>query len=368
MKNALRILIVTPYGRNGQGGIDRLNDSILDNVPKQPGNVTVDCLVTRGKHGLLLAQFIFFYALVRLVIASALGKTDLLHIHLSNSGSSYRKGVLGALARLLGIPYVVHLHGVDFGEFWANANWFLRTLIDRLFLHSTKIIVMGRYWSDVITDRLPETDGKIVILPNATRAAEFEQPHYDGAQTRITFLGQLGQRKGTPLLIDALGRLSRRDDWVAVIAGDGQVDEARESVRNLQVADRVSIPGWLGVDKRNGLLRSTDILVLPSFAENQPMVILEAFAQGVAVISTPVGAIPEVIQDGKNGLLVPTGDVDALTSAIERLLENPGLRKEFGAAAKRDHAARYEIGAYIRRLVAIWRSAVDASRNPAPSN
>jgi glycosyltransferase involved in cell wall biosynthesis len=84
------------------------------------------------------------------------------------------------------------------------------------------------------------------------------------------------------------------------------------------------------------------------------MVILEAFAHGIAVVATPVGAVPEVIEDGRNGLLIPVGDVDALAHALRRLIEDPLMRARLGEAARRDHAERYEIGGYIKRLTQVW--------------
>ncbi len=117
----------------------------------------------------------------------------------------------------------------------------------------------------------------------------------------------------------------------------------------------VDVPGWLNSAAADNLLRRTDILVLPSFAENLPMVILEAFAHGVPVVSTPVGAIAEVIDDGRNGLLVPAGDVAALAGALKKLLDNPELRRSLGQAARRDHAERYEIGPYVTQLAGIWQ-------------
>ena len=87
------------------------------------------------------------------------------------------------------------------------------------------------------------------------------------------------------------------------------------------------------------------------------MVVLEAFAHGVPVITTPVGAIPEVVEPGRNGLLVTPGDVAGLAAAIRHVLENPELRHRMGEAARRDHAAKFEIGRYLLRLSEIWRDA-----------
>src|SRR5262249_38331946 len=159
--------------------------------------------------------------------------------------------------------------------------------IDRLFLESDHIIVLGQHWADTICGHVPNVVHKLSILPNATPPSRLDQIAATDGRVRISCLGQLGQRKGTPQLIEALRQLADRTDWKATIAGDGKVEETRAQVRDLGIDDRVEIPGWLDSAAADELLRRTDILVLPSFSENLPMVILEAFAHGVPVVSTP---------------------------------------------------------------------------------
>ncbi len=197
------------------------------------------------------------------------------------------KDRIGCVARFLRIPYVVHLHGAVFNEFWSAASPRLARAINRLFEQSEQIIVLGRYWAGVVGDRLPNVVHKISVIPNATPPSLLDQiPAKDG-RVRISCLGQLGPRKGTPQLIEAFGRLVGRSDWTATIAGNGKVEESRAEVRSLGIDDRVDIPGWLNSTATNNLLCRTDILVLPSFSENLPMVILEAFAHGVPVCQLP---------------------------------------------------------------------------------
>jgi glycosyltransferase involved in cell wall biosynthesis len=268
--------------------------------------------------------------------------------------------MLGYAARVLGIPYVVHLHGAIFVEYWADAPFWVVRSINHLFEGSERIIVLGQYWALAIAKRLPGVADKLVILPNATWPSTSRQcPATDG-RVRITCLGQLGRRKGTPQLIAALELLADQADWSATIAGDGKVEESRASILKVAIADRVTVPGWLNAAETEDLLCRTDILVLPSYWENLPMVILEGFAHGVAVVSTPVGAIPEVIENGRNGLIVPVGDVAALAKALKRLIEDAEMRRRLGDAERGAHAERYEIQSYAKRLANIWRQSVSS--------
>jgi glycosyltransferase involved in cell wall biosynthesis len=201
-------------------------------------------------------------------------------------------------------------------------------------------------------------DGKVVILPNATASVATAPEEAKDGRVRISYFGKLGEMKGTPQLIGALVSLRDRVDWTATLAGHGDVAGTRAKLLELQIADRVSVPGWLAPAATADLLRRTDILVQPSFIDNLPMTILEAFAQGIPVVATPVGVVPDVVVQDVNGLLVQPGDVRALADALAELIGNPDLRQRLGASARRDHAARYEMNDYLSRLAEIWRHAV----------
>jgi glycosyltransferase involved in cell wall biosynthesis len=349
---------MTILGR--KGGMDRIANLTSETIKEHPElGIHVIQLLTRGRGNIFFGSFIFAFAFVRFWVAALQGKVDLLHLNVAAGGSAYRKLILARVARRFNIPYVVHLHGSRFHEFYSSLSRRPRRAVDQLFLESAKIIVLGQYWAQFIGDALPTVQGKISILHNATRRVSIisDREHQSEACVNISCLGELGTRKGTPQLIEALGCLAELSGWKATIAGNGDITGSRAQSEKLGISDRVSIPGWVSPEKTELILYQTDILVLPSFAENLPMAILEGFAHGVAVISTPVGAIPEVIDHERNGLIVPTGDVNALAAAIRRLIDDPDLRRKLGTAARRDHADRYDINVYVPRLAAIWREA-----------
>ena len=393
---SLNVFIATPLGKEGRGGIDRLTDVVLAELENQPEmQIRATRLVTRGPL-LVSSPFFLLHALCRLWAAQRRGDVDLLHINLSSRGSTLRKAVLARIARGLNIPYVVHPHadGRLFGRFWSmvgrgpryassllasearadvtGLRHVLRTIawsslalgfgkeINALFAHSAGIVVLGRDWQQLIASRLDGTEAKIAVLPNATRSRRDVQVSASSDRIQITFLGELGERKGVRELVQALARLSPQSRWTATLAGNGRVAETAALCSELGITERTVIPGWLDERRCMQLLARTDIFVLPSLAENLPMAILEAFAFGKAVITTPVGAIPEVIDDERNGLLVPPGDVDALAAALDRLIGDDELRKRLGTTAQMDHALRYDIAPYVARLAGIWRQVMES--------
>ena len=353
----LRVLLATPFGSHGRGGIDRLTDLMVAGVHERVGlGIDPVRLVTRGQRGLFQASFVFARAMVQFWLAARRGQVDLIHINLASRGSAYRKMILAAFARRLGVPYVVHLHSGRFDQFWRAARPRLAAAIDRLFANSSAVVVLGEYWANLVSERVPAARDKTIVLANATLPSPSDcEPASDG-RVRITFLGKIGPNKGTQQLIEALATLADRSDWTATICGNGAVEESRDLANRLGIADRTIFPGWLDAQATSAQLRQTDIFVLPSFSEGLPMAILEAFAWGIAVVATPVGSIPEVIAHERNGLIVPVGDVQALAQALRRLVQDGDLRRTLGNTARRDHAARFDINVYVPRLAAIWRA------------
>jgi glycosyltransferase involved in cell wall biosynthesis len=354
----LRVMIATPTGQGGRGGIDRMTDMTVDALMAIPDmNVTVERLVTRGNGSILLSPFVLGRALVRLVLAAKRQEVDVVHICLSLKGSAYRKVIVAAIARFCGVPYVVHVHGGGFDYFWLTIGARLRNAVDRMFLASKNIVVLGRFWVGIFSGWLPETSDKIVVLPNSTPGTESVcEPSEDG-RVRVTFLGELGRRKGTPQLMKAFALLADRHDWTATLAGNGDVEATRAHAQSLGLADRISIPGWLDAEAIAQVMRRSDIIVLPTLIENLPMIIPEAFAYGIPVITTPVAAITEAVDHERNGLLVPVGDIDALADALRRLIGDPDLRRRLGEEARADHARFFEIRNYATRLARLWHEA-----------
>jgi glycosyltransferase involved in cell wall biosynthesis len=394
----IRVLIATPLGIGGMGGIDRLTDVILAELERRPGlRVCARRLITRGPL-LISSPLVFTRAIWQLWVAGRRCDVDLLHIHLGSRGSTVRKVVMARIAQQFGIPYVVHPHADPrpFGRFWSMVgrgprhalrllasesaagsviSWrnHLRTLswstlalglgpeIDQLFRRSARILVLGHDWKQLISSRLDGTGDNITVVPNATRSPDPRPPPPRRDYVQISFLGEIGERKGVRPLIRALAKLAPQTQWMATLAGNGRTADAAALCAELGVADRITIPGWLDAEHCAELLWRTDIFVLPSLAENLPMAILEAFACGKAVITTPVGSVPEVVFHQRNGLLVPPGDVEALAAALDRLINDPDLRTRLGNAARQDHAERYDVSPYVTRLTTIWRQAIESA-------
>ncbi len=358
----LNVVIATPLGEGGKGGIDRIMDEVRAELAMgaEPG-LKARFIVTRGQRNAAFSAVQLPIAMAQLVALRLQGRADVVHINLSSHGSMIRKMMLASLCRALGAPYILHVHGSRTRQYWQGVKPAVRKRIDAMFVGAGRILVLGDIWRRFVTEQEPAAAPRITILPNATRAATL--PHVPGDKVRILFLGRVGERKGVPELIEALGALPRAGNWQAIIAGDGELDQSQARITELGLQDKVTMPGWVGPDDVAQLLAASDILTLPSYDENLPMSVIEAMANGLAVVATPVGATEEIIVDGQTGLLVQPGDAPGLATALGRLLDDPSLRERLGQAARTTHAERLEIRPYAARLQQIWREVAQATKS-----
>jgi len=142
------------------------------------------------------------------------------------------------------------------------------------------------------------------------------------SDSRLVCVGRLCEAKGQLLLVDAVAQLKQRGVHIdLVLAGDGPMRaEIEKMVSEFGLQDRVRITGWISGDRVREEILAARAMVLPSFAEGLPVVIMEAFALRRPVITTYIAGIPELVKAGENGWLIPAGSIGALTAAVEDCL------------------------------------------------
>jgi glycosyltransferase involved in cell wall biosynthesis len=170
----------------------------------------------------------------------------------------------------------------------------------------------------------------------AARALVRPLPPRPPGRVRFAFLGQLVERKGIAVLVDAFARLAADADLLLVggsWAEPGYPRAIREQVSRLGLEGRIHLE-----DHRPdapAVLEAVDAFVLPSLSEARPQSIIEAMYLGLPVVATRTGGVPTLVEDGATGLLVPPGDAPALAAALDALARSPELRTRLGAAARR---------------------------------
>jgi glycosyltransferase involved in cell wall biosynthesis len=300
--------------------------------------------------------FYFFKCFVSLALTCMFKRPHVVHLNLAAHGSAVRKLSLMWLVRSFRIPAVLHIHASQFIPFCESLGPRLRRLLVRSLSRASRVVVIGNYWRDYVVKTLGVPDEIVTVIHNAVPLPEPRRAPR-AARCRIVALGLLGARKGTPELLEALAGPSLRGlDWEAVIAGNGDVEESRERAAALGILDRVQIPGWVDAEGVTALLASADIFVLPSHNEGLPVSILEAMGNALPVVTTPVGAIPELVVPQQTGFLVPPGSAADLGEALAKLVRDPELRARQGANGRARVEEHFRIEPTVERFVGIYRA------------
>ena len=226
---------------------------------------------------------------------------------------------------------------------------------------------------DRMTAELDVDGGRIEVLPLGVPVLpSFRRPPRDGDDLTVVYLGRLEKRKGTLDLLKAIPRVLRevpRARFVLIGAdrphrpGGGTHEEyvAREFPQELR--GRVVFPGKLTDGEVDRHLQAADLFVSPSLYESFGLTFLEAMRWGTPVVGTRAGAIPEVVEDGVSGTLVPPGSPGDLAEAIISLLNDEGRRRQLGEAGRRRVEAHFTPECMARRASGLYERAVAAGRS-----
>lgn len=301
-------------------------------------------------------------------LASALEERGVTHVHAP--WADRHAFVALVAARLIGASFSLNLRAHE-----VHSRHFAFALPEKI--GGARFAVTNSDYNQRRLNALagPIARGRVHVIYNGLDLERFE-PCLAGGRAggvpRLLSIGRLVQQKGFDRLLEACALLRDRsiDFRCDIIGGAAEPGETATAVRlriqlrRLGLEDRVRFLGPLPLGRVLEALPGADVFVLPCVVtahggrDVTPNALLEAMAMGRAVVSTPVGAIPELVDDGVNGLLVPPGDAGALAAAIERLLADPGLRERLGAAARRKVEERFDIRRNVERYAELFRDAV----------
>lgn len=262
------------------------------------------------------------------------------HLHVSRS-CWWRQAAFAGAALAARCPLVVQLHGTGFG---AEAGFLLR--------RAAGVVVACE--AQRIRVRSLARDAHVVCVPPPLAVSPLEASERPNV---VLFLGRLEAAKGIYDLLDAVaGVRSAVPDVRLVCAGDGDRAGVARYAERLGIADAVSFTGWVGPSGKRALLETAAAFALPSYDEALPVSLIEAMGAGVPPIVSPVGGIPEVLQEGVSGLFVAPGDKANLERRLKRVLLDRALAARLGAAARESARLRFNPARVLARLDDLYAS------------
>ncbi len=181
-------------------------------------------------------------------------------------------------------------------------------------------------------------------------------PERNNAVPGILCVGRLVPAKGQHILLQACRQLKNENiPFTMTFVGEGEDRDSLEKYsREEGLTDQVFFAGAQGQDKIQNYYNSADIFALPSFAEGVPVVLMEAMSKELPVISTYIAGIPELIKHNQTGLLADAGDVESLALNLKRLISDPLLRAELGAAGRNQVMARYHLHNNNKKMASLF--------------
>jgi glycosyltransferase involved in cell wall biosynthesis len=262
-------------------------------------------------------------------------RVSLVHCHAAMRGSFWRKSLFSLTARAAGVPVIFHLHGSEMKTFVDKQPVFLRRFISWILAKQSVVIVLTDSWRIYIKSISPRASIQVLSNYVDLPALSENASKYNDTDVHLLFLGLVGMRKGVYDLLPAFrDAITKVPGLRLIIGGNGEVGQAKVLAAQLNIDDRVLFAGWVSGEDKINYLCQADIYILPSYNEGLPVSLLEAMSWQIPVISTRVGGIPELVRDGIDGLLVDAGDHAAISSAIIKLSQDAGLRRQMGKAAR----------------------------------
>lgn len=288
------------------------------------------------------------------------GRVDLFHV-MANSGWAWHLFAAPAvwLARLRGTPVIINYRGGEAASFFASQFRWVQPTLAR-----TSLVVVP---SGFLAAIFAEHGVKTVIVPNIIDLSRFKAAERRERGCHLIVTRNLEDIYDVPTALRAFAMIRRVHPQAKLtVAGSGpKLDELRQLCVELKIEDAVRFTGRLDNEDIAGLYREADILLNPSLADNMPISLLEAMASGVPIVSTNVGGIPYLVENGSSAMLVPPRRPDEMAECALRLLDDPDLAERLRAAGL-EVARRYTWPIVRERLFDAYGAALVTGLGRSP--
>jgi glycosyltransferase involved in cell wall biosynthesis len=346
---------------------DHFRITVVDTSKKDAREVVSDSRVSL-RDALYLAK-----TLAELAVKVARERPDVAFMTPVGDHSLIREALSVRILKLRGVPVVCQFHARYEGELFVTGRRWARRFLGPLLAPADRILLLSeglrRYFSP---DFAPDRTGVLTNFVDSALYSGLPRPGPAGDGPTVFFLGRLSEPKGLWDLLAAVRPVAERiPDVRFVIGGTAEFPvveaEIARVTAELGLGARVVFPGTLTGERKLAAFAGADVFCLPSHLENQPVVLLEAMAAGLPVVSTRVGTIPELVTDGVEGFLIAPRDRAALTTQLIRLLADPSLGAAMGARGRARVAAEFDRRVVVERLVAELRALAGRAAEPSRS-
>lgn len=264
---------------------------------------------------------------------------DIVHLHIGAGISPMRKSLFAKAAKRAGKAVVIHEHRGVLAELYRKGGYDFARKTRELYELADVAIVLSEEWKDFFAENVCDPS-KVVVLHNSVPAPA-DAPAL-GREEKVLFLGHMTDVKGPDILVKAIPEVAKSHPACRFIfAGDGDAQPYRDLAEELGVLGSCEFVGWATDREKDNLLRDCPIYCQPSRNEGMPMALLEAMGYGRACIATRVGGVPQVVNDGRDGILVEPLDDKGIANAVISLLNRIDDARSLGLAAREKVQSRF---------------------------
>lgn len=273
----------------------------------------------------------------------------IIHIHLSEPNSAKRKLLFFVPAYLFGKKTIAHFHAFSpDSTIYGRNRWIYRYIFSR----SKKVIVLSESWKETVNKAFSLENIEVVYNPCST---VINKNKYE-KQKHILYAGTINARKGYADMIRAFAKIAKQHaEWKIVFAGNGEIEQGMALAKELGIEKQCIFLGWVNGDKKDKAFKEASIFCLPSYAEGFPMAVLDAWAYGLPVITTPVGGIPDVAKNAENMFVFTPGDVDALAGCMQQLITDEELYDKIQKASVNLADKRFSMSEINRQIGNLYK-------------
>lgn len=280
---------------------------------------------------------------------------NIVHVHTSSYWGWWRSILYIITARICKVKTILHIHNAIDRFYFEESGKIGKYFISRSLQIPDHLVTLSEGIKKIV---VTITTTPITPIYNGIEVGQFQNHKVYRKPLKILFAGFVGPQKGVPDLLNGLRKSGLTpEDITLTVMGVGDIEDMKRMAEQLGIQQYVRFTGRVSEEEKISLYRSHHIFALPSYGEGQPLSILEGMAAGMAVVSTTVGSIPEVIQEGQNGYLIQPGDAEELGRVLNKLM-NPNLLETMGKRNREIAREKYAFSRVVGDNISVYEQLI----------
>jgi glycosyltransferase involved in cell wall biosynthesis len=345
-----KVMIIAP---NSNGGITAVVKSLFKGGLDQYDNLIYHASTFEGS-GIKKGLF-FIKQYIKGIYLFSLFRPDLIHVHMSTNGSFVRKTFYILLGKLSSKKIIIHIHPTHFLDFIEKCNRFKRTIVLKILDMGDMIITLTYNMKKELHYYFKSKEIKVLRNPIVIDDFEFIDISVR-EKNSLLYLGWIIEKKGVYDLLSAAPIVKKEiNDFKLVYCGNKETNKLKNMIHSRGLSDYVQVNEWIDVKQKKRLLRTSNAIILPTYSEGIPNVILEAMASGLPIITCPVGGIREILKEPINCLYVKPGDINEIAQKIIMLLKQIELQRSI-AINNYNTVKKFDAKNIVKQLIQYYYS------------